>query len=126
MKYKVSDIIPKELLPRAEAAVAWFNDSSVADGTTFSVTGILDAEAALTGSDELKLILCGGNRCEQRSFHVTGSDGQWTIEFSDHIGKREDSPQAELDPPPGVRLGWLDSVLSQHAFVVLLFYRGFW
>ena len=126
MRYKVSDTIPKELLPRAEAAVAWFNDSSAADGTTFSITGILDADTALTGSDELKLILCGGNRCEQRSFRVTGSDSQWTIEFSDDIGKRADSPQAELDPPPGVRLGWLDSVLSQHAFVVLLFYRGFW
>ena len=126
MKHKVSDTIPRELLPRAEAAVAWFNDSSVADGTTFSVTGILDAETALSGSDELKLILCGDNRCEQRSFRVIESDGQWTIEFSENIGKRADSPQAELDPPPGVRLGWLDSVLSQHAFVVLLFYRGFW
>ena len=34
--------------------------------------------------------------------------------------------EAELDPPPGPRLRWLDEKLSQHAFVVLLFYRGFW
>jgi len=26
----------------------------------------------------------------------------------------------------GPRLRWLDEKLSQHAFVVLLFYRGFW
>ena len=32
----------------------------------------------------------------------------------------------ELDPPPGPRLRWLDEKLAQHAFVVLLFYRGFW
>ena len=26
----------------------------------------------------------------------------------------------------GARSGWLDAVLAQHAFVVLVFYRGFW
>ena len=40
--------------------------------------------------------------------------------------RRGPKPQAELDPPPGPRLRWLDEKLSQHAFVVLLFYRGFW
>ena len=34
--------------------------------------------------------------------------------------------QAELDPPPGARRGWLDSVLTKHEFIVLVFYRGFW
>ena len=29
-------------------------------------------------------------------------------------------------PPAGARMGWLDHVMGQHAFVVLLFYRGFW
>lgn len=38
---------------------------------------------------------------------------------------REDPP-AELDPRPGARAGWLEGVLAQHAFVVLVFYRGFW
>jgi hypothetical protein len=34
--------------------------------------------------------------------------------------------QAELDPPPGPRRGWLDRTLDRHAFTVVLFYRGFW
>ena len=42
------------------------------------------------------------------------------------LAPQGDRPQAELDPPPGPRLRWLDEKLAQHAFVVLLFYRGFW
>ena len=33
---------------------------------------------------------------------------------------------SRLDPPPGARREWIDRVLAQHAFVVLVFYRGFW
>ena len=36
------------------------------------------------------------------------------------------SPAPLLDPPPGVRAGWLDDVLPKYSFVVLVFYRGFW
>ena len=126
MLQKVSETIPDQLSPRAEAALAWFNESPDAAGETFKVTGILDAETALAGSDELKLILCGGDRCEQRSFRVTGSSPNFSVESSDEITAKSDKPQAELAPPPGVRLFWLDSVMAQHAFVVLLFYRGFW
>jgi hypothetical protein len=36
------------------------------------------------------------------------------------------SPAPLLDPPAGVRAGWLDQVPPKHAFTVLLFYRGFW
>jgi len=36
------------------------------------------------------------------------------------------SMPGELDPQPGARRGWLEGVLGQHAFVVLVFYRGFW
>ena len=126
MFQKVSETIPDPLSPRVEAALEWFNDSADAAGENFKVTGILDAEAALAGSDELKLILCGGDRCEQRSFRVTGSSPNFSVASSDDIAAKGDKPQAELAPPPGVRLTWLDSVMAQHAFVVLLFYRGFW
>ena len=123
----VSDTIPDELLPRVEAAVNWFNGSDVAGDDEFKVTGILDPEEALNDSDELRLILCGGDRCEQRSFRVTSGADTWEVEFSNESLVQEgEKPQAELDPPPGVRTNWLDNVLSQHAFVVLLFYRGFW
>ncbi|MCR9096491.1 MAG: hypothetical protein NXI30_19880 [bacterium] len=124
---QVSETIPDALKPRVDAAVAWFNASEEAADAEFEVTGILDADAALDGSDELRLILCGGDRCEQRSFRVRGADEAWEVDFAEsaaaaQVGKR----QAELDPPPGPRLRWLDEKLAQHAFVVLLFYRGFW
>jgi len=106
--------------------VAWFNDSADAAGDTFKVTGILDADAALQGSNELKLILCGGDRCEQRTFRVSGESPSFLVEQADPMPVASGKPQAELDPPPGARLGWLDIVMAQHGFVVLLFYRGFW
>ena len=124
---QVSETIPDALAPRVEAAVAWFNASADSGEDTFKATGILDADEALAGSDELRLIMCGGDRCEQRSFLVTGSSDAWAIELADTITPQAGAkPQAELDPPPGVRSGWLDKARSQHAFVVLLFYRGFW
>ena len=124
---QVSETIPEALKPRVDAALAWFNASADAAEDEFKVTGILDADEALNGSDELRLILCGGDRCEQRSFRVGGTVDAWNVEFTDSaLAAQGAKPQAELDPPPGPRLRWLDEKLSQHAFVVLLFYRGFW
>ncbi len=124
---QVSETIPDALKPRVDAALAWFNGSADAAEDEFTVTGILDADEALHGSDELRLILCGGDRCEQRSFRVRGAADAWEVDFADSaLAAQGAKPQAELDPPPGPRLRWLDEKLSQHAFVVLLFYRGFW
>ena len=124
---QVSETIPEALQPRVDAALAWFNASDDAADAEFKVTGILDPDEALGGSDELRLILCGGDRCEQRSFRVSGAPDAWQVDFADVVLAAEGAkPQAELDPPPGPRLRWLDEKLSQHAFVVLLFYRGFW
>ena len=124
---QVSETIPDALRPQVDAALAWFNASADAGEDEFKVTGILDAEATLGGSDELRLILCGGDRCEQRSFRVGGDANAWQIAYA-HAPASEQAakPQAELDPPPGPRLQWLDDKLAQHSFVVLLFYRGFW
>ena len=88
---RVSETIPEALQPRVDAALAWFNASSEAEESEFEVTGILDAEEALGGSDELRLILCGGDRCEQRSFRVSGTPGAWQVDFgplSEMIGLR--------------------------------------
>ena len=124
---QVSETIPDALKPRVDAALAWFNASADAAEDEFKVTGILDPDEALNGSDELRLILCGGDRCEQRSFRVGGTVDAWEVEFADSPQAEHGArPQAELDPPPGPRLRWLDEKLSRHAFVVLLFYRGFW
>jgi hypothetical protein len=126
MPHQVSETIPSALSERVDAAVAFFNDSDLADGDTFSATGIIDADSALDQSGDLKLILCGGDRCEQHTFRVTGTSSPWAIEIANNQSAFAGKPQAELDPPPGARLPWLDAVIAQHAFVVLLFYRGFW
>ncbi len=123
----VEETIPDALQPEVEAALAWFNQS---EGVAFEVTGILDPQAALeaSGSRELHLILCGGDRCERRSFRVTESGSGYdvaAVEDDPALGTEGQAP-ARLDPPPGARRGWLDRVLTQHAFVVLVFYRGFW
>lgn len=124
---QVSETIPDRLQPRVDAALTWFNASAEAGDDEFKITGILDADVALADSDELRLILCGGDRCEQRSFRVSGSVDAWKVELTDAVpAPQAEKLQAELDPPPGVRSSWLDKALSQHAFVVLLFYRGFW
>ena len=124
---EVSETIPDALAPRVDAALAWFNSSAESAGDIFKVTGILDADAALNGSDELQLILCGGDRCEQRSFRVSGSSDAWAIESLESLSTANRiKPQADLDPPPGARSSWLSKTLPQHKFVVLLFYRGFW
>ncbi|MEM1249495.1 MAG: hypothetical protein AAGK22_24180 [Acidobacteriota bacterium] len=124
---QVSETIPESLQQKVEAAVSWFNSSKEAGGETFEVTGILDAEQSVAhGGDELRLILCGGDRCEQRAFHVSGSADLWEIRLADALPTQQGKPQAELDPPPGPRLRWLDTTLEKHTFVILLFYRGFW
>ena len=123
----VSENIPGVLQPRVEAALSWFNASADAQGQSFQVTGIIDPDEALSGSDELRLILCGGDRCEQRSFRVSGEIDSWAVEpIAESKEEVDGKPLAKLDPPPGARSGWIDRALSQHSFVVLLFYRGFW
>ena len=125
---QVSETIPDRLQPRVDAALKWFNASSEAGDETFKVTGILDADKTLEASDELQLILCGGDRCEQRTFRVSGEVEPFSVHLTDRdlFALQPEKPQADLDPPPGVRADWLNNILSQHAFVVLLFYRGFW
>jgi hypothetical protein len=123
----IRETIPEELEPEVEAALAWFNRSQ---DVAFEVTGIVEPEAARSaaGARELRLILCGGDRCEQQSFRVsTGSDG-YDVALLDDAPPESVAGEtpAELDPPPGARRGWLDRVLGQHAFVVLVFYRGYW
>ncbi len=123
----VSDEIPEALQPDVDAALEWFNRDR---STPFEVTGILDPEAALatTAPRELRLVLCGGDRCEQRSFRVASGIAGREVGFLEDAVPTVDeaAPQAELDPPPGPRRGWLDRTLARHEFTVVLFYRGFW
>ena len=123
----VQETVPESLRPETEAALDWFNGQQE---TPFEVTGILDPEAtlAISGRRPLRLILCSGERCEQQSFEVTplGEGYEVALLEAEPSSLSEASKPAELDPPPGPRRGWLDRTLEQHAFVVLVFYRGFW
>lgn len=121
----VSETIPEALQPEVGAALAWFNQQQ---DVAFEVTGIVDGDAALSASDsrELRLVLCGGDRCEQRSFRVTRAGSDFEVGFLEQAEPGRDTLPAELDPPPGAMRGWLDQALAKHAFVVVVFYRGFW
>ncbi len=119
----VSETIPDALRPPVDAALRWFNARENAE---FEVTGILDAEAALgeTGPRTLRLVLCGGDRCEQHAFRVIPAGDGFEVAPADADDPAPTDP--ELDPPPGALRDWLDRTLTKHRFVVLLFYRGFW
>ncbi len=122
----VQETIPEGLRPDVEATLAWFNRR---EDVAFEVTGILDPESALeaSGPRELRLVLCGGDRCEQRSFRVTANGDDYDVALvDDDQAVANGQTPAELDPPPGARRGWVDRTLTQHALVVLVFYRGYW
>lgn len=124
----VSDIIPDLLQAEVKAALDWYNASQP---DAFEVTGIVDAELSLaTGAPrELRLVLCGGDTCQQQCFQVSRAAGGFEVALSETGAATNGEPpnlQSELDPPPGARNGWLDSVLQKHSFVLLVFYRGFW
>jgi len=123
----VSETIPAALQPDVDAALEWFNrDQAI----PFEVTGILDPDAALASDTprDLKLVLCGGDRCEQRSFRIAASAAGREVGFLEDETPiaGEAKLQSELDPPPGPRRSWLDRTLDRHEFTVVLFYRGFW
>jgi len=121
---RVSDSIPQALQPEVDAAINWFNAQSA---DKFEVTGIVDAEDSMTSSDEkeLRLVLCGGDVCQQKKFNVCRDGDSFVVSFADEA-PIANGTQAELDPPPGARKAWLDDAINKHKFVVLVFYRGFW
>lgn len=124
----VSDSIPTELQAEVDAALEWFNASQ---SHSFDVTGIVDAELSIRSKEprELRLVLCGGDSCQKQNFQVARTSKGFDVTFAQNGSNSPASAnaqQAELDPPPGARRNWLDAVLQQHTFTLLLFYRGFW
>ncbi len=120
----VVQAIPEALKPEVDAALAWLNAEN---GAQFEVSGIVDPERTLAqpedGVRDLSLVLCQGDLCVREQLRV--ERGRAGIECRRANVASEDPP-AELDPREGVRSGWIDEQLSKHAFVVLVFYRGFW
>ncbi len=104
--------------------MAWINQERAAN---FRLTGLVDAEAAISGGIEapmeLGLVLCDGELCQRQQVRIepTGHG------FSISAVETEEAPIPPLlDPPPGVRASWLDDQLEKHDFIALLFYRGLW
>ncbi len=118
----VSDTVPSALQPEVDAALNWYNKSQ---SDSFEVTGIIDADTSLAeaGTRELRLVLCGGDTCQQQTFFV---DSDFNVSLSAVDTAQQNQGEDELDPPPGARRDWLARTLNQHKFVVLVFYRGFW
>jgi hypothetical protein len=129
---RVEESIPADLAEEAEAARAWFVRNQ---GSAFKLTGIVDPEEVgerdpQTQTRQLQLILCGSRDsqdvCLRERFDVTPASEGFDVTLVEDSTPEVGSPAPLLDPPAGVRAGWLAQVRAQHAFVVLVFYRGFW
>jgi len=134
----IEEVIPDAFAAEAEAARLWFAHER---STEFKLTGIVDPQDVLvhdsnSGARELQLILCGSQEgqevCLRERFEIKpDGDGFEVTHLADDaayaMGRSKiGSPAPLLDPPPGVRAGWLDDVIQKYSFVVLVFYRGFW
>ena len=128
----IEDAIPVHLAEEAEAARAWFVQQQA---SPFEVTGIVDPQSVgerdpATQGRVLQLILCGQRDgqdvCLRKRFELRASGSGFDVNHLPEPAPEIGSPAPRLDPPAGSRDGWLDHALAQHAFVVLLFYRGFW
>ena len=129
---RVEESIPAHLVDEAEAARAWFSRNG---GAEFKLTGIVDPEEVRepnreTQTRELQLILCGSRDgqdvCLRERFELKPASNGFDVTLLEDSTPDVGSPAPLLDPPVGVRAGWLKQVLAQHSFVVLVFYRGFW
>ena len=94
---KVSETIPASLQSKVNLALDWFNASAEANGEQFKVTGILDPDAAQSnGGNELRLILCGGDRCEQHTFQIDDQGENVDISFlATNKNSQAEVPQAD-------------------------------
>ena len=120
----VSEETPTELQAASEAALEWINATQESH---YEITGVIDAEAAVAraraGSFELGLVLCDGDVCAREQVVVERSAEGFRVSAAE-----VDDPLRPplLDPPIGIRTGWLNARLDKHKFVVLVFYRGLW
>lgn len=129
---RVEESIPRHLVDEAEAARAWFSRER---GSEFKLTGIVDPEdvpdpGAGGPARRLQLILCGTQAgqdvCLRERFEVERGSAGFAVTLLEDSTPEVGSPAPLLDPPAGARAGWLEQVVARHAFVVLVFYRGFW
>ncbi len=125
----IQEAIPASIAAQAEAARVYLSELKRGE---FKLTGIVDPpESPPDGAPlELQLILCGKDRgedvCLRERFRVARRGEGFDVAHLEEPPPAIGSPAPLLDPPKGERSTWLDEVLARHAFVVLVFYRGFW
>lgn len=114
--------VPLQLQPAAQAALKWINAKF---STQYELTGVVDVddEADVSAPVELGLILCDGDVCLREQVRITPADDAFQFEL---IAQAPKAIPPLLDPPPGIREGWMDKQLENHEFILLLFYRGLW
>ena len=121
---KVVEEVPLELRPAAEAALAWINRER---GARFKLTGLVEPDEAMRADEnqpiELGLVLCEGDLCRREQVRLEPTAQGFDVSA---IETETSTIPEHLDPPLGVRQGWLDDQLSKHAFIALLYYRGLW
>lgn len=120
------DYVPAPLRDAAATALTWVNEQQ---GTDFSLTGLVDPGVALATPQgepfELGLVLCEQDRCARQDVRIIPEGAGFRVEPAAASTDSGEIPP-ELDPPAGDRVGWLDRTVDAHAFLVLVFYRGFW
>lgn len=114
--------IPVHLRSIAADAVDWFNSEH---DSTFELTGVVGADQIHKTDEpfEIGLVLCDGEicACEQVRVSPLTNGNRFSL-----VVKQAPAIPPLLDPPEGIRSGWLDKVLADHEFVLLLYYRGLW
>ena len=117
----VVEEIPAHLAPAARAALDWINRERDAQ---FKLTGLVDPpETVGVEPAELGLVLCQDDVCLREQVRIRADGSGFHVSAA---GADDAVIPPHLDPPAGVRKSWLDQQLGSHAFVVLVFYRGFW
>lgn len=120
----VVEEIPVHLQPAADAALSWINNER---GANYKLTGLVDPDLDWRPGEgqptELGLVLCENDMCAREQVRIQKHGDVFQIA---EVELGEPKIPAHLDPPEGVRGHWIEDQLSKHAFVVLVFYRGFW
>ena len=114
--------IPARLRIPANDALQWLNHEN---SSNYQLTGISGAEEVddLNKPFNIGLILCDGDRCARKQIKFTPSNGGFI--FS-QLELETPAIPSYLDPPEGVREGWIKNELSKNEFILLIFYRGLW
>ena len=114
--------IPFELRAPTKKALQWLNRENNSD---YDLTGLVGADKVsdLSKPFEIGLILCDGELCARKQVAFTPTNKGFI--FS-QIELEAPSIPPHLDPPPGIRKEWINNELSNHEFILLIFYRGLW